>query len=133
MTNGEKITFLNRYTDAERTVGQMMGELERWKNRAPEVRDMKTAAAEIEKLEGKIEKQIVKSLKIRERVIMAINTLGDSTLRELMVYRYVHGMRWAKIADKMHYESHYIMRLHAKALRSLRQEDIERYLSDMIE
>lgn len=51
-----------------------------------------------------------------ERALKALNP----TERRLMRYRYIDGMTWEKVAQKMNYDYRWVTRLHGRALEKLR-------------
>lgn len=53
----------------------------------------------------------------------AIGSLGDSTLRILLRYKYLDGMKWEEVCLALGYEWAQTHRLHAKALELLREVD----------
>lgn len=63
--------------------------------------------------------EIVELEQVRQNVISAIQSLADSTLCELLAYRYINGLTGEQIAEKMHYDVRHISRLHKKALVKL--------------
>ena len=53
----------------------------------------------------------------------AIGSLEDGTLRQLLRHKYMDGMKWEAVCVAMGYEWAQVHRLHAKALRLLREVD----------
>lgn len=49
-------------------------------------------------------------------VLAVLDAVSDDRLRELLGLRYVTGLRWEQIADRMGYEAAQIYRLHGRAL-----------------
>ena len=61
------------------------------------------------KLQGKYDET-------RNEVISTIDLLQDSDLKRVLLYKYVNGMSWNAIADKMYSSSSSVKRWHWKAL-----------------
>ena len=57
------------------------------------------------------------------RIEDALDRMDDITSRMLLRYRYIEGLPWLTIADKMHYSEQRIYQLHRIALA--KAEDIE--------
>lgn len=71
-----------------------------------------------------------KKIQIGIEVRNAINALGTAEERQMMTMRYMMGMKWEEICDKMHMSwMQVVNRLHSKALEELvipkRKDDIE--------
>lgn len=60
-----------------------------------------------------------KAVKELKRIEDAIDGIDNPTLRDLMRYKYIDGLKWEEVAVEMHYAWQHIHRLHAKALRQL--------------
>ena len=52
----------------------------------------------------------------RNEVISTIDLLQDSDLKRVLLYKYINGMSWSAIADKMYSSSSSVKRWHWKAL-----------------
>ena len=67
-----------------------------------------------------IDKRIDELYAIKREIITAVNRVGDNTLRQLLIHRYIEFMRWEKIAEEMHYSRRQVTRMHGKALLKLK-------------
>ena len=65
---------------------------------------------------------------VREQVQKAIRSVKDQTLETLLEYRYIDGLTWEDLAEKMHYSYQWVCKLHGKALECivLPEEDEKR-------
>lgn len=55
----------------------------------------------------------------------AIDAVDDARMRELLELRYIDGMTWEAVAERMGYEPRHIYRLHGQALLRVRvPEDV---------
>ena len=67
-----------------------------------------------------IDERIDELYAIKREIITAINRVGDNTLRQLLIHRYIEFMRWEKIAEEMHYSYvHVVHTLHPRALAAI--------------
>ena len=73
-------------------------------------------------LEAEILQEISELKRIQRETAEAIQTLlDDIILVTLMEKRYLSDMRWEEIAVDMNYACRWVMRLHAKALKQMKQ------------
>ncbi len=57
---------------------------------------------------------------IKQEILAAVNKLSDSTLRTLLIARYINFQTWEQIAVKMNYSYvHIVHNLHPKALNEI--------------
>ena len=63
-----------------------------------------------------------KYVELRNEVITTIDSLQDSDLKRVLLYRYINGMSWNKIANKMYSSISSAKRWHKKALDSIEKE-----------
>ena len=96
-----------------------------------EYRNIKTELVEMEKLRKTLtaldydidELYLPKKtalLRELERIEQAIETLGP-TERTLMRLRYIEGLSWQEVCDRIHYSWQQTHRIHANALIKLRE------------
>lgn len=128
--NQAKIEWLKRYTRLDQEIGRKCEELSRWKSRATKVTSsmsmapgggkggsrMSDAVEKIISLESEINECIDKLMSSRGEIEKAIKGLPNDTMRILMEYRYIDGLNWEKIAEKMHYSRMQVYRIHGYAL-----------------
>ena len=60
-------------------------------------------------------------LEERERALAVIKGIKNESLRDVLVYRYIVGLDWEAVAEKMHYSVQHIFRLHGWALDAYRK------------
>lgn len=71
-------------------------------------------------IEAMIDKRIDELHSIKVEVIEAISQVPDSTLRTLLIERYINCKTWEQIAVDMHYAYRYVVcLLHPKALEAI--------------
>lgn len=59
----------------------------------------------------------------RDAIEHAIETLSDSRQRTVLRLRYLDGLKWEEVAERMCYCLQWVFKLHRKALEQLRKED----------
>lgn len=145
MTNKEKIQCLEQYQILHTEIDQISDELQRWQDIAtrisPSYSDMphgggsdkvQTAAVEVAELTDQLNDKIHQAVKMQQEIKELIGTIDDATLRQLMIYRYIHGKKWEEIAVLMDYDYRWILRLHGKALYKLDERAIKSHYNLMI-
>ena len=70
-------------------------------------------------LEERITAEIDRYVDMREDAVRTIDMLPQGAERELLRYRYLCGLTWEKIAERMNYEVRQIYRLHGRALQHI--------------
>lgn len=132
MTNAKK-KYLAQYIEKGREIDELCEQLAGWRCMATKVNasisDMprgnrsenrqQNAVEHIIETEAKINAEIDKYIKLREEILHAIETVGDSTLKLILKYRYIHGLKWEDIAIKMNYEYRWLLRLYNRAMGEL--------------
>lgn len=56
---------------------------------------------------------------LAQEVLMTITKTEDPAMIRLLIYRYVDGMKWEDISERMHFERSWTFRIHAKALKKV--------------
>lgn len=133
MTNEEKKAYLRRYRVLNRRIDQTRIELKNWEelatNITPKYSDLPKAAGTSDKIQCAIVEivQLEEKLKIlidelrqkQSDIKIALERIQNNELRDVLWYRYVCGLDWADIAEKMNYSFRYTLFLHEKALKKL--------------
>ncbi|MFW5668976.1 MAG: DUF1492 domain-containing protein [Acetivibrio ethanolgignens] len=70
----------------------------------------------IMELEEKVDKELKHLIGIREEIKMVIGEVADTDEQLVLMYRYIHNLTWANIADEMHADERTVRRWHNKAL-----------------
>lgn len=73
-----------------------------------------------EDYEKEIDRRIDELYQIKLEILSAIGAVNDSTLRKLLVKRYLQFKTWEQIAVEMSYSWRQIVRLHGKALQKIK-------------
>lgn len=134
MTKQEKKEMLGQYRAAEREEERLALEIERWRSRgermtagygpapggAGEGRSLERTVVRIDELTRRLIEKRDELVSLRLSMGEAIDAAPDPRLRELLRLRYIEGMTWEAIAERMNYSYMQICRLHDKALQALR-------------
>ena len=70
----------------------------------------------IEEMALALEEQIHTSFELRQEVCKAISSLKEERYKKVLMYRYINDYVWEDVADKMHYSTQQIWRLHRQAI-----------------
>ena len=73
-----------------------------------------------EDYEKEIDRRIDEMYQIKLEILSAIELVNDSTLRKLLIKRYLQFKTWEQIAVEMNYSYMHITRLHGKALQEIK-------------
>ena len=121
-TEQEKKQWLSQYRLLDQEIDRLIQEEETWRQRALYVGadDGRLAAAQkIEDLCLQINQRIDRLADLRQDIERIIALAPDDTLRLLLTYKYIDGLGFEEIADRLHYCWRQVVRKHADALRML--------------
>ena len=133
MTYDEKLAFLRRYRDAQRTMRRCMEELEQLRSEAASVSQalsgipsgggdgqaIPRAVERIADAESRLASAYGTALAERSRVNDAIDTVPDPLRRDILIRRYILGHRWERIAADNDLVMRQVFRLHHRAVEAL--------------
>lgn len=132
MTNEEKKAILKQYIGLEKRIARMLDEKKKWKEKAeaisPVYSDMpkaggcdkiQNAVCQIVDLEQDINREIDAQIDLRRRIKAAVKQMDDEKLRDVMMYRYIDGLKLEEIAIEMSYSYMQTYRLHKKAISEI--------------
>ena len=132
MTSQEKKAWLGRYRQLDQRIGQLAEEISLWRSRAQKITPsyegqprgggedrLQSAVEMILQLEKEADREIDALVGLKGEIHRAIRTVEDPTLRLLLEYRYIHGLTWEQVAERMGYDQRWVYRLHGKALNCL--------------
>ena len=133
MTAQEKKAALRRYREAESEIDSLLLERERWQARALRItpclsgmpraggngRALESAAVQVASIEAEIDRAVARAQEDRARIRAAIDRVPDSRMRDVLRYRYLDGLIFETIADRMHYSLRQVYSLHGYALDAL--------------
>ena len=129
--------YLRQYGQLKREVLRLIDERQRWVDLATRITptysdvpvsgqsgDGKIPAA-VEKIveqERKIDAKIAELTKLLEEIEKLLGEVRNSNYRLLLELRYLQGLTWEQIAERMRYSRRHIIRLHGSAL--LQMQDV---------
>lgn len=136
MLTGEqekKRTYLGQYRQLDAKITRLLEEQRAWREKAMRMTPVLTPAPggkggggpierPIEKviaMEGDINAAIDALIDLRREIQGAIDKVPDENLQLLLTYRYIDGLTWERIAEKMDYSRQWVFRLHGKALQKI--------------
>lgn len=133
MTYDEKIAFLRRYRDTQRTMHRLLEELQQLQAEATIVSQalsgmpsgggdgqaIPRAVERIADAESRLASAYGTALAERSRVKDAIDTVPDPLRRDILTRRYILGQRWERIAADNDLVMRQVFRLHHRAVESL--------------
>lgn len=133
MDYNEKIAFLRRYRDAQRTMRRCMEELAQLRAEAASVSQalsgmpsgggdgqaIPRAVERIADAESRLASAYSTALAERSRIKDAIDTVPDPLRRDILTRRYILGQRWERIAADLDRDLRWVLRLHHRAVDEL--------------
>ena len=136
MTSQEKKEMLLQYRAAEREEKRLEAEIQRWRSRAEKMtsgyggtpsgggdgRSLENTMAHIDDLTRQLANQRDRLVTLRQEIGMAIDSVPDARLRELLRLRYIDGLSFEQIAVRMNYSWRQVIRLHGAALSKVVME-----------
>ena len=133
MTYDEKIAFLRRYRDAQRTMRRLLEELQQLQAEATSVSQalsgmpsgggdgqaIPRAVERIADAESRLVSAYGAALAELNWVKDAIDTVPDPLRRDILTRRYILGQRWERIAADIDRDLRWVLRLHHRAVEEL--------------
>ena len=81
--------------------------------------DLSGYAAELDRQERNLIKERYNRIKTYEDIAGHIKKLKSENEKDVLFYRYISGLAWWEIAEKMSFSERHVTRLHGKALAHL--------------
>lgn len=78
--------------------------------------DLSGYAAELDRLEQELIEERHNRISTYKDIARRIKRIKSENEKDVMFYRYIKGMDWWEIAEKMHYSERWIHKLHGKGL-----------------
>lgn len=128
--NELKIRYLSRYRRLNQRIDRLLEEQSRWREMALKITPVLSqtpgggeSGSPIERpmdkvleIDAEINREIDELQIVRQEIRAALNQLEDESLKLLMEYRYIDGLTWEQIAEKMDYSRQWVTSLHGTAL-----------------
>jgi len=81
--------------------------------------DLSKYAAELDELERELYEEGIKQVKVYKDISYRIRELTDEGEQDVMFYRYIKGLDFWEIANKMDCTERWVHKLHGRALKNL--------------
>lgn len=78
--------------------------------------DLSGYAAELDRLERILIKERYERIKTYKDIAIRIKRLKSENEKDVLFYRYIAGLAWWEIAEKMNYTERWVLKIHGKAL-----------------
>ena len=128
--NELKIRYLSRYRRLNQRIDRLLEEQSRWRERALKITPTLSQAPggggsgspierpmdKVLEIDIEINREIDEMQIARKEIRDTLNQLEDENLKLLMEYRYIDGLTWEQIAEKMDYSRQWVTSLHGTAL-----------------
>lgn len=82
--------------------------------------DLSDYASELCDLEEQAYQEGIEQLRVYKEASWKIKQLEDENERDVLFYRYIKGLGWWEIAEKMGYTERWVTELHGRALKHLK-------------
>jgi len=82
--------------------------------------DMSGYAAELDQLERKLLEERRRRVRAYNEIVKRIKNLSSESELDVLFYRYIKGLAWWEIAEKMHYSERWVLKIHGEALAHLK-------------
>lgn len=133
MDYDEKVAWLRQYHANWLEMDRLLDEMAGWESFAYRVTTVFShvpgggvesdrigrAVAEMDALRQSFAAKLEERGQLRQKIESALDTLPEERLGLLLRYRYVGGLTFEQIAEKMHYSDKQIGRLHRQAVDAL--------------
>ena len=131
--NEKKKEFLKRYRKAVRREQDILDEIQRLRAdkmfpsvcndgmpRGSSQTDLSDYAANIDEAIEELKEERLEKIKIYREIEMRIRCMKDEDEQEVLRMRYIKGMKWEDIAEKMNYSYSGTLKLHGRALANIK-------------
>lgn len=80
---------------------------------------LEDAVARIVDLEAEIDRHIDELVQLKRNAYQMIQQIPDLDQQNILIARYMQGLKWEEIAEEMGHDVRWVYRLHGKGLESL--------------
>lgn len=78
--------------------------------------DLSGYAAELDEMINELIEERYKRIKTYQQIVRQIKRMKSENEKDVLFYRYIRGLDWWEIAEKMKFSERQIFRFHGKAL-----------------
>ena len=131
--NEKKKAYLRRYRECERREREILQEIQRLRAdqmfpsavndgmpKGSQQSDLSDYIVLIDEQIERLKQERLKRLQVRDRIDMAIRHMEKPDEQRVLRLRYLQGLSWEEIAEKMNYSWKQIHRKHSSALNNFR-------------
>ena len=131
--NDKKKAFLRRYRECERREQEILEEIQRLRMdkmfpsvvndgmpKGSQQSDLSDYVAAIERQMGRMKRERLKRARTREQIDLAIRLLENPVEQRVLRLRYLWGLNWKEIGEKMGYNERQPQRIHGSALNNFK-------------
>lgn len=79
--------------------------------------DIKSYNSKVKKIQNRLNRKMIELVEEKDKLTEYIYELKDSDLRQIFMYRYIDGLTWGKIGEKMNYDASRIRFKHDKFIK----------------
>lgn len=129
--NEKKKEFLRKYRRAVRREQEILDEIQKLRAdkmfpsvcndgmpRGSSQTDLSDYMAEIDAAIEDLKKERLEKIKIYREIEMRIRCMKDEDEQEVLRMRYIKGMKWEEVAEKMKYSYRGVLKIHGRALEN---------------
>lgn len=80
------------------------------------VDDLSSYAAELDRMIRELQQERYFRIKSYQQIVNQIKKMKNENEKDVLFYRYIRGLDWWEIAEKMRYGERHIYKIHGKAL-----------------
>ena len=131
--NEKKKAFLRRYRECERREQEILEEIQRLRMdkmfpsvvndgmpKGSQQSDLSDYVAAIERQMGRLKRERLKRARTREQIDLAIRRMENPDEQRVLRLRYLCGLNWKEIGEKMGYNERQPQRIHGSALNNFK-------------
>ncbi|MDD2585488.1 MAG: hypothetical protein PHT79_06645 [Syntrophomonadaceae bacterium] len=121
ITNQVKINYLQRYSTLTLETKRALAEVDYWMELHSKAASFLTDAVmkKIRNVVSDLYQRAIYLQSVCNALQGSISAVEDERYQQLLKYRYIGGLTFEQIAEKMFYCPRYILRLHKKALEGI--------------
>jgi DNA-directed RNA polymerase specialized sigma subunit len=71
----------------------------------------------IQRIQNRLNRKLVELVEEKDKLTKYIYSLKDSEVRQIFTYRYINGLSWREIGEKMNYSFETVRKKHDKFIR----------------
>lgn len=128
----DKKRYLRRYLDAENMIRCLEEDLERERaafllrsqayddmphSSGTNNADLSNMAAKMDEILMEIRRELDRKYAIRREIIHRLSSMQNEREECVLWYRYLMGLKWEEIAERMGYDLRFVYRIHGSALQ----------------